>query len=153
MSDAAKAPHFNHVALTVPAEALDEEGRRRLLDFYGEVFGWSEMPTMTLDRERLVFRAYSNDQFVFVVASDEPMRCSGNEHVGLQVATPEALDEMLDRARKYAERDAEVEISERGTEDYEAVVLHNVYIRYRLPMSIELQCYEWAEGFDPSRTA
>ena len=47
-------PRFNHVAMSLPAEALDEAGRTALLDFYGEVFGWTEMPTMTVDRERLV---------------------------------------------------------------------------------------------------
>ena len=35
----------------------------------------------------------------------------------------------------------------------QAVVLHSVYIRYLLPMRIELQCFDWAEGFDALRTA
>ena len=32
------------------------------------------------------------------------------------------------------------------------LTLHSVYIRYLLPMRIELQCFDWAEGFDASRT-
>ena len=30
---------LNPVAVSVPHEALNEVGRKRLLDFYGEVFG------------------------------------------------------------------------------------------------------------------
>ena len=38
---------FNHVAISVPGLLLDAEGRASLLDFFGEVFGWTEMPTLT----------------------------------------------------------------------------------------------------------
>jgi len=139
-------PRFNHVALTVPPDALDEGGRAALLGFYGDVFGWTEMPVMTRDRELLVLRCHSNEQFVYVHAADSPMRCGATEHVGLSVATPGELDGMYDRARKLAERDPEVELTERAMDDYTAVKLHHFYVRYRLPVSIEIQCFEWAEG-------
>lgn len=145
-------PRFNHVALSVPAEALDEEGRAAILDFYGEVFGFSEMPTLTRDRALLVLRCYSNEQFVYIHASDDPMRCGSMEHFGLQVSTPEELDAIYARAKKYKERAAEVELVERKMDDFKAVKLHNFYVRYRLPMMIEVQCFEWAEGFDAQRT-
>lgn len=45
-------PRFNHVALSVAPDLLDDSGRGEILDFYGEVFGWTEMPTLTRDRER-----------------------------------------------------------------------------------------------------
>ena len=73
--------------------------------------------------------------------------------IGLQVATADALDEIVDRARKFAESDDRVEISERKAEDLKVVMLHSVYIRFLLPMRVELQCFEWAEGFDASRSA
>ena len=141
-----RKPTFNHVAMSVPAELLGEQGRREILDFYGEVFGWTEMPTLTEDRARLVLRAHSNEQFVFLVASPEPMRCPRMDHFGMSVATPEELDAMLARARKFGERDARVEIVERKTEDYGVVKLHSFYVGYRLPLMVEVQCYEWAEG-------
>lgn len=139
-------PRFNHVALTVPAEALDEPGRDALLSFYGEVFGWTEMPVMTKDRELLVLRCHSNEQFVYLHAADAPMRCGQTEHVGMSVATPGELEAMYERARKLAERDPEVDLTERAVDDYTAVKLHHFYVRYRLPVSIEVQCFEWAEG-------
>jgi hypothetical protein len=29
------------------------------------------------------------------------------------------------------------------------VKLHHFYVRYRLPVSIEVQCFEWAPGVGP----
>jgi len=146
-------PRFNHVAMSVPSELVSETVGRELLDFYGEVFGWTEMPTMNEPGRLLVLRVHSNEQFVYLHASDEPMRCPPSDHFGLSVASPDELDAVYERARKYAERDARVEVSERKAEDFKAVVLHSVYIRFLLPMTVELQCFEWAEGFDATRTA
>ena len=143
-----RMPTFNHVAMSVPAELLAEEPRAEILLFYGEVFGWTEMPTLTEDRKRLVLRAYNNEQFVFLVADPEPMRCPQGDHFGMSVGTPRELLEMLDRARKFKERDDRVEIVEHEVEDYGVLKLHNCYVRYRLPMMVEVQCYEWAQGFD-----
>ena len=35
--------------MSVPSELLNEEGRADLTSFYNEVFGFGEMPTMTID--------------------------------------------------------------------------------------------------------
>ena len=150
--DERSIPRFNHVALSVPADSLDEKGRAAILDFYGEVFGFTEMPTMTVDRELLVLRCFSNEQFVYIHASDTPMQCSAMEHFGMSVATPEDLHAMHERARKYSERESDVELTDAGLEDFKVVKLHNFYTRYRLPMMIEIQCFEWAHGAGPDRT-
>ncbi len=144
-----RPPTFNHVAMSVPADLLDEAGRAALLRFYGDVFGWTEMPTLTRDRERLVMRAHSNEQFVFLVADPEPMRCPEGDHFGLSVGTPAELEAIRDRAAKFAERDPDVVIDEGAVEDYRVLKLHSFYVRYRLPLRIEVQCYEWAEGVGP----
>jgi hypothetical protein len=136
--------------MSVPAELLGEAGRADILRFYGEVFGWTEMPTLTEDGERLVLRAHDNEQFVFLVASEEPMRCPETDHFGMSVGTPEELRAMKERARKFRERDPRVDVVEGGVEDYRVLKLHNFYVRYLLPMCVEVQCYEWAEGFDGS---
>jgi len=153
MSTSDPIPRFNHVALSVSPELLSGETARDLLRFYEEVFGWGPMPTMVKEGELIVLRAHSNEQFVYLHGSDEPLRCPPGDHFGLQVDTPAALDAVLDRARKFAEADDRVEISERQTEDFKVLELHSVYIRYLLPMRIELQCFDWAEGFGAARTA
>jgi len=154
MTTAAESiPRFNHVAISVPAALVSGDNARDLLRFYGEVFGWGAMPTMVEEGELLVLRVHSNEQFVYLHAAKEPLSCPPTDHFGLQVDTPEALDAILERARKFAEDDPRVEISDRMEEDFKAVVLHSVYIRYLLPMRIELQCFLWADGFDAGRTA
>ena len=150
MSDPSRRmPTFNHVAMSVPADLLSAQSRAELLGFYGEVFGWTEMPTMTQDRERLVLRVHSNEQFVYLSASHDPMRCPGMDHFGMSVAAPADLDAMLERARKWKRRDPAVEIVERGLEDYGFLKLHNFYVRYRLPLMIEVQCFEWTQPTAP----
>ena len=146
-----RMPTFNHVAMSVPSELLSEAARAEILDFYGDVFGWTEMPTMTKDRQRLVLRAYNHEQFVFLHADPNPMRCPVGDHFGMSVGTPADLDAMLERATKRRERDERVEIVERQTEDYGFLKLHSFYVRFQLPMMIEVQCFEWTGNVDPTR--
>ncbi|MEN8182518.1 MAG: VOC family protein [Myxococcota bacterium] len=148
MSKPTPHPRFNHVAMSVPADLLDETGRTEILEFYGEVFGWTEMPTLTRDRELLVLRAYSHEQFVFLMAGAEPMRAGPMDHFGMSVPTLDLLDGMYERAAKRRETDPRVELLERKVEDYKVLSLHSFYVRFRLPLLTEVQCYEWASGFD-----
>ncbi len=145
-----RMPTFNHVAMSVPADLLSAASRADLLRFYGEVFGWTEMPTMTEEGARLVLRVHSNEQFVFLVADAQPMACPRMDHFGLSVGTPIELYEALERARKLRELDPRVEIIDPEIEDYKVLKLHNFYVRYRLPLMVEVQCYEWAPGVGPS---
>jgi hypothetical protein len=65
------------------------------------------------------------------------------------VRTPAELDEILERARKYRERDPRVVIDDKTIEDYRVLQLHSFYVGYRLPLKVEVQCYAWAEGLGP----
>lgn len=141
-------PVFNHVAMSLTADALDETGRAEILRFYTNVFGWTEMPTMTEDRKRLVLRVHSNEQFVFLSGGDDPMQCPVGDHFGMSVSSPDELQEILEAARKFKDRDDRVEIDDFTVEDYKVLKLHSFYVRYLLPMRIEVQCFEWADGFD-----
>ena len=144
-------PTFNHVALSVSADLLDAAGRGALLDFYGDVFGWTEMPTLSADRARLVLRAYNHEQFVFLVADSEPMTAPPMDHFGMSVETVDELHQMRDRALARAARDPDVEVTDVNVEDHGVVKLHGFYLRYRLPLRVEVQCFEWQEGVDPTR--
>jgi hypothetical protein len=146
MSTKTRAPRFNHVAMSVPADLLDEKGRGELLRFYSDVFGWEELPTETLDRQRLVMRAYSNEQFVFLIAEDPPMTCPRLDHFGMSVDTMEELDDMLERARAFQAHDDRVDIVDKSATDHDGfLVLTSFYVRYLLPMMIEVQHWDWAE--------
>ena len=148
---AKRHPTFNHVAMSVAADLLDEAGRAAMLDFYGQVFGWTELPTLTADRERLVLRAYNHEQFVFLVADPEPLTAPAMDHFGMSVESLDELHGMRERALAYARRDDDVEVTDVNVEDYGAVKLHGFYVRYRWPLRVEVQCFEWQQGVDPTR--
>ncbi len=141
--DSFKGPgRFNHVAMSVPADLLDEAGRADITRFYGEVFGWQEHPTMTEDRERLVMGVHSYDQFVFVVADDSPMKAPRGDHFGMAVDSLEELREVLRRAEAFAAGDARVDVMGYEVEDFGVLKLHSFYVRYLLPLMVEVQYFE-----------
>ncbi len=135
---------FNHVAMSVPADLLDEAGRAAITRFYGEVFGWNEHPTMTEDRKRLVMGVHSYDQFVFLIADDSPMQAPEGDHFGMAVESLDELDEVLRRAEAFAAEDDRVSITGYQVEDFTVLKLHSFYIRYLLPLMVEVQYFEIA---------
>ena len=147
---ASRKPRMNHVAMSLAPDMLDEEHRKLRADFLGDVFGFYDLPMLTQDRYRQVFQVHNIEQFVFLIADPQPMTCPRLDHFGLSVGAPAELYETLERARKFRERDPRVEIIEPEIEDYRVLKLHNFYVRYRLPMMVEVQCYEWAPGVGPS---
>lgn len=132
-------PRLNHVAMSVPADLLDETNRRDIVSFYSQVFGWQELPTETIDRQRLVLSAYRVDQFVFLIADDAPMRAPKMDHFGLGVATVEELDDLYQRALDYRRRDPRVEVIDKQTEQHPGVTLTSFYVGYLLPLMVEVQ--------------
>jgi hypothetical protein len=132
---------FNHVALSVPADLLAEAGRRQIVDFYSEVFGWTEYPTETIDRKQLVLGVYALDQFVFLIADDNPMQAPRMDHFGLGVATEEELDTFYGRCQDYRTRDSRVDLIDKHTTQYPGVALTSFYVGYLLPMMMEIQYF------------
>jgi hypothetical protein len=138
-----RKPRFNHVAMSVPADLLGEQGRKDLCDFYGEVFGWNELPTETVDRKKLVFGVHTIEQFVFLIADDPPMTCPRLDHYGLSVGTEAELDDVLAKAKAYQERDDRVDIVDKNTEDHGMLAITSIYVRYLLPMMVEIQWWDY----------
>lgn len=140
-----RTPRVNHVAMSLPPDMLDSEGRRALTDFYGEVFGWIELPTMTLDRQRLVLSLHTYEQFIFLIAGDEPMACPRMDHFGLSVGALDELHAAHARAAAYRERDPRVDLIDPTVEDHEVLKLHSFYVRYLLPLMVEVQYWDWQD--------
>jgi hypothetical protein len=140
-----EAPKFNHVAMSVPARLLDAEGRAAICDFYGDVFGFAEHPQMTEDGRVLVLGAHTFEQFVFLVAQPEPMRAHHQDHYGMSVATKADFDEIARRAAVWkAKRPDQVTLDGPTMEEHEGVLqLHSFYVSYLLPLTIEVQWFDW----------
>lgn len=141
-----RKPRFNHVAMSVPADLLGERGRADLVRFYGEVFGWEELPTMTEDRRRLVFGCYTIEQFVFLVAGDDPMRCPRMDHYGFSVGTEAELDALLARAKEFQARDSRVDIVDKKVDDHGPLAITSFYVGYLLPMMVEVQWWDFKQS-------
>ena len=144
MTDERK-PRFNHVAMSLSPDLLGEAHRDEIVRFYHEVFGWDELPMLTIDRKRLVLSAYTYEQFVFLIADDPPMACPHLDHFGMSVATEAELDGMLARAVAYRERDPRVEIVDKKREDHGVLAITSCYVRYLLPMMVEVQWWDFKD--------
>lgn len=141
-----RRPRINHVAMSLPASALDSPGRAAITSFYSEVFGWEEYDILTIDRERLVLRVHSEEQFVFLIADDPPMSCPRLDHFGMSVGSLDEFEDLYSRCQAKAAGDPEVDLVERSVENfYDVLHLHSFYVRYRLPLMVEVQHFAYQQ--------
>jgi hypothetical protein len=138
-------PRFNHVALSVPPDLLDETNRTALCHFFDEVLGFGELPTMTVDRRRLILSCVHWDQFIFIVADDDPMQCPRTDHYGFALGSRDELVAARLRAVAFRERDPRVDLDDLAVDDQGVVRIHSIYVRYLLPMTCELQWWEFPD--------
>lgn len=136
-------PRFNHVAMSLPAELLDETNRADICRFWSEVFGFDEMPTMTIDRKRLILSCVHWDQFIFLVAEEDPMRCARLDHFGFSVGSMEDLRGVQERSERFRRSDPRVDLIDLHADDQGMVIIHSLYVRYLLPMMCEVQWWEF----------
>lgn len=142
-----KAPILNHVALTVPRLLVsDTAERRRMLEFYERVFGWHSIDLMQIEGERIVLHLHELTHFLYIVGGDVPLSAPPGDHFGIEVYERDTLDSIVERAKAFrAERDPAVEIDDIAIEDYGTIRIHNAYVRYLLPLKVEVQFYEGVE--------
>src|SRR5262249_16780029 len=143
-----KPPILNHVALTVPRRLVSETPERRnLLEFYERVFGWRAIDLMAVEGERVVLHLHQVTHFLYLVGGATHTVAAAGDHFGIEVYEPEALHSIVARAKAFkAERDPAVEITDIAVEDYGTIRIHNAYIRYLLPLKVEVQYYEGVEA-------
>jgi len=136
-------PHLNHVAMSLSPDQLDERNRADICRFYREVFGFEEMETLTIDRRRLVLACVHWDQFLFLITEDEPMHCPRMDHFGFAVGSMDELRAVRDRAAAFRVDDDRVDLIDLNTDDQGMVKIHSMYVRYLLPMMVEVQWWEF----------
>jgi hypothetical protein len=147
MSGTPLAPRINHVAISVDADIMNDEGRAALLDFYSEVFGWTEGDNRTEKGNPLILLTGESRQFLYLLpAKDEFMVTPDMDHFGMEVSSKEDLMEILERVTVYQSKDDRVRTTDVGTmvthhNDGE-YTLTNVYIWFLIPLWIEIQHIE-----------
>ena len=136
-------PRLNHVAFTMDPSLLDDAGRAEILDFYGEVFGWTEGDNTMESGNPLILYTGEFAQFVYLLPGDDPMVCPRLDHFGFQIATKEELQAIVDRAKQRQATDDRVsiiDVKSRLTHgDASQYELTSAYIGFVLPFMVELQ--------------
>lgn len=144
MTPTAFAPRLNHVAISVDATLMDDAGRAALLDFFSEVFGWTEGDNSTEKGNPLILYTGELGQFIYLLpAKDKFMVTPNMDHFGLEVSSLEEMEQILNRVKAYQAKDDRVRVTEIGAmvtkyQDKE-YTLSNAYIWFLLPLWIELQ--------------
>jgi len=143
MTDRESRPRLNHVALTVDPAILDDRGRAEILDFYGEVFGWTEGDNTGESGNPLILYTGVFAEFVYLLPGDPFLVAPALDHFGLQVATLAEVEDIVGRARARQAGDDRVRIIDIAarttpgpTQDF---TLTSAYIGFVLPLMVELQ--------------
>ena len=97
-NDQARPPRLNHVAISMDPARLDDRGRAELLDFYGDVFGWTEGDNTGEVGNPLIMYTGAFGQFVYLLPGDPYLQAPAMDHFGLQVETIAELEAIVERA-------------------------------------------------------
>jgi hypothetical protein len=118
--------------MSVPAGTLTEEYRRRVLEFYGRVFGWTEMESLRRPDRMTIAVGLS---YINVRERADVMVCHGYEHLGIMVGSAEDFRRIWDDLDAV---DEDVEL-----EPFPDRVDGGGSFRFRhlLPMAIEVQFF------------
>jgi catechol 2,3-dioxygenase-like lactoylglutathione lyase family enzyme len=140
---------LNHVAISVDPALLDEAGRAEILDFYGDVFGWTEGDNTGESGNPLILYTGTFAQFVYLLPASPFLVAPALDHFGVQVSTVAELEAIVGRAVTRRERDSRVEVIDikarttpGPTHDF---VLTSAYVGFVLPLMVEIQHLERRE--------
>ena len=144
------AIRLNHVAMSMDPKVLDEQGRADALDFYGEVFGWTEGDNTGETGNPLIMMTGAFGEFIYLLPGDpdtgEHMITPSLDHFGLMVKSLDDLHATVDRAKAYADKDDRVriiDVHQRAPQG--GYRLTNAYLGFLLPLMVELQHLELVE--------
>jgi hypothetical protein len=146
VTEASFAPRLNHVAISMDPALLDDRGRADLLDFYGDVFGWTEGDNTGEIGNPLIMYTGAFGQFVYLLPGDPYLRAPAMDHFGVQVSSLADLHAIVDRAKARQTSDDRVTVIDAHprttvgpTHDY---TLTSAYIGFVMPLLVELQHLE-----------
>ena len=119
--------------MSVPVGTLTDEYRAALLQFYGELFGWTEIEALRLP-ERLSILV-GPDNYINIRERDSPMVCSGYEHFGIVVESADQADALWDRL-SGDHRELHLAPITKGDSGF-----RSFKFQYLLPLAVEVQAF------------
>jgi len=136
---------FNHMELTLPIGALDDQMRADMKSFYGDVLGWETMDVEIVGGTQFLMRP-DEGQFILVAEHKRPLQAPGYDHLGLLCETRAEGDELLEQCQKWAVDDDRMRVKVYDDLDTGNLVVHAFYIKFLLPIWFDIQCMEWKTG-------
>ena len=133
VSKAAATIGLTHLAISVPPATLTTAWRDAFLDFYGGTFGWTEIENAPRPGRFTV--ATGGSCYLNIRERAEPMICSGYEHFGMAVDSPEAVGELWNR---LADRRDDIALDDIVSNDDGT---RSFRFRYLLPLAMEVQFF------------
>jgi hypothetical protein len=134
---------FNHMELTFERGTLDDVFRKEVDVFYGDVFGWTGVDTEVVGQLcHVMLTGSANGDFILLAESGKPMSSPGYDHLGLLQDTRAEVDELLEKCKRWQEKDDRVQIQEYEDLVYDDLVVHAFYVKYLLPIYFDVQCME-----------
>ena len=137
--------------LTLPKGALADH-RVEIATFYGDLFGWDAIDVPILKQTGLLLRTDpETSQFILLTEQRKHMSSPGYDHLGLLYETRDEVDALLEKARKWQERDNRVQIKEYDDLETGGTTVHAFYVRYLLPIWFDVQVIEHSDGNRPEK--
>jgi hypothetical protein len=65
------------------------------------------------------------------------------DHFGVSVHSKDDFDACYERVRARAAADDRVDLIDPAVEDHEVLLLHSFYMRFRLPLMVEVQYWQF----------
>jgi hypothetical protein len=144
-------PRFNHMELTVPKGQLARD-RKAIAEFFGDLFGFESLDVAILKQTGLLLRTDpETSQFILVTEQNQHMHSPGFDHLGFLYDSRAEVDALLEKARKWQERDPRVQIKEYEDLKTGPTTVHAFYVRYLLPLWFDVQVIEYGAGSAPRR--
>ncbi len=148
-------PRFNHMELTLPMGSLDAGGvRDDIKRFFDEVFGFESLDVDILKQTALLLRTDpETSQFILITQQKNPIDSPGYDHLGFLYDSRLEVDLILEKCRKYQERDDRVKLKLYEDLDAGGSIVHAFYVKYILPIYFDVQCMEYkTEEAKPARS-
>ncbi len=143
---------FNHMELTLPKGTLDAKLRGDISAFYEEVFGWMPLDVIIVGKNSLLLRVDEEViQFVLVAESRKPLHSPGYDHLGMLLDSRAEVDTLFEKCVAYRERDDRVQIKEYDDLIQGDLTVHAFYVKYLLPIWLDVQSQEYPPGTGPRR--
>ena len=111
------------------------------------MFGFFDIPMMTIDRKRQVFQVHNIEQFVFLIADDGGARWSARASTTSACrSAPSRSSTTSSRGPKaWQARDDRVDIIDKKVDDHGMLAITSIYVKYLLPMMVEIQWWDYHE--------